>query len=112
ASCTSSGDGVLADVVTIPPARSLTWLVSVPVRNDATEDDAVFAFTASGEDVVEVVDTRVLVLLRDGFDVPYGERAVIDGEYAAAILRGDAGHAFALREAGEPVIDDVLVIAG
>ncbi len=78
ASCTPSGNGPLADSnVTIPEARSLTWLISVPVYFDApgdTADNSVNVASLTDPNApYDVTDSDVLVVFRDGFDVPYAD---------------------------------------
>src|SRR5690606_32854858 len=87
------------------------WLVSVPVRGDASDQDASFAVTAVGATPATVTDTDILVILRDGFDVPYGDGIRVAEPESAAILDGDAMHAFVLPQpAGDWLVDDVLVL--
>jgi uncharacterized repeat protein (TIGR01451 family) len=78
ASCTASGNGPLIDSnVTIPEARSLTWLISVPVRFDAagdTADNSVEVSSLTDPNApYNVTDSDVLVIFRDTFDVPYSD---------------------------------------
>lgn len=72
ATCGGSGDGLPVEGgLLLPAGRSLTWVVSVPVR-PATPDawvDAAAVLVAPVE--LEAVDRDVLVLLRDGFDEAY-----------------------------------------
>jgi uncharacterized repeat protein (TIGR01451 family) len=99
ANCTASGNGVLHDVAALPADRSLTWLVSIPVRADAAEPEATFTMSVGGMQPGNVSYSSILVLLRDGFDAPYGAAqpvATIDGAPARAILDGDALHELAV----------------
>ena len=89
ASCTASGTGPLIDSnVTIPEGRSLTWIISVPVRADAagdTADNSVNVGSLTDPNApYDVTDSDVLVIFRDGFDVPYG-----DGSLAPLIPAGE-----------------------
>ncbi|MFC4819866.1 choice-of-anchor Q domain-containing protein [Dokdonella ginsengisoli] len=112
ASCAASGEGPLSDRVTLPPGRSLTWRVSVPVRFDSDESEVSFALALGGAAPQNVSDTNVLVLLRDGFDVPYGDGTQIAGAEAEALLGGEATHAFVLPPASGERLDDVMVVRG
>ncbi|GEM_PF-1378185 len=100
ASCTASGSGVLHDLATLPADRSLTWLVSMPVRADASEPDATFTISVDGMQPGSRSYSSILVLLRDGFDGSYGNGMppvpVVEGTQAKAILDGDALHEFAI----------------
>jgi hypothetical protein len=91
----------------LPPGRNLTWRVSVPVRADTPEPDATFTLGARRRAAASASDTRTLVILRDGFDVPYADGARIVRAQADAILDGDTTHAFALPPSGER-LDTVL----
>ncbi|GAA0717424.1 choice-of-anchor Q domain-containing protein [Dokdonella soli] len=75
ATCSATGTGALADSgVVIPAGRSLTWQVTAPVRVDAvgaTVDYSVSASRAGSS--VSATDSDILVIFRDGFDVPYGD---------------------------------------
>jgi uncharacterized delta-60 repeat protein len=90
ASCEQDAADPLRFTVTLPAGRSLSWLVSVPVRHDTGEASVDFAVSAIGAQ--PVTDTNMLVILREGFDVPYGDgtQGVIEGARAKAILEGDA----------------------
>jgi|GEM_PF-2367747 len=82
ASCTASGSGALADTnVSLPVGRSLTWIVSAPVRLDAPGAGVDYRVEASGSDADD--DATTLVLLRTGMDVPYGDGAEGDGSAAS-----------------------------
>lgn len=110
--CAGTGSGPLRDVATIPPGRSLTWLVSAPIRRDSAEPDATLALDVGGHAPAQASDLNTLVLLRDGLDTPYADGTRIDGEAAEAILHGTRVHAFALPPPGERRIDTVLVVRG
>ena len=78
AACTSAGTGALADSgVVLPIGRSLTWLVAAPLREDAAGDTLDYAVnvTGAGGASASASDSDVLVLLRTGTDVPYGDGA-------------------------------------
>lgn len=98
--CTGSGAGNFADIVDLPPNASVIWIVSVPVFIDS--DEALATFSASHDHaraagVGTAVDVNTLVILRDGFNVPYGDGAQSAGDPLP--LRGDA---VILLEAGQP----------
>jgi uncharacterized repeat protein (TIGR01451 family) len=112
AACSASGDGPLHDTVTLPPGRTLSWRVSVPVRFDSSEADATFALALGGVQPQSAADTNVLVLLRDGFDVPYSGGTQIAGVEADALLDGEATHAFVLPPPDGARLDAVLVVRG
>ncbi|NCT67106.1 MAG: hypothetical protein GXC76_05600 [Rhodanobacteraceae bacterium] len=90
ATCVQDAADPLRFTATLPADRSLTWLVSVPVRHDADEASVEFGVSATG--AAPVVDSNTLVVFRDGFDVPYGDgtQRVVEGAQAKAILEGDA----------------------
>jgi uncharacterized repeat protein (TIGR01451 family) len=78
ASCTPSGSGPLIDSnVTIPEARSLTWLISAPIKFDAagnTADNSIDVASLTDPNApYDVTDSDILVIFRDGFDVAYGD---------------------------------------
>jgi uncharacterized repeat protein (TIGR01451 family) len=76
ATCTTSGSGALADSgIALPVGRSLAWLVTAPMRADATGDVLDYTVDASGAGTASATDSDVLVLLRTGVDVPYGDGA-------------------------------------
>ncbi len=92
ATCTQDAGNPLLHHVALPAHRTLTWLVSVPVRADAA--DATVDFGVGADGTPSVTDTDTLVIFRDGFDVPYGDGTqsipVVEGAAASAILGGDA----------------------
>ncbi len=70
--CTTSGNGPLNDIsVNLAPYGSISWLVSAPVREDASEAGGIqFTATADAMDIhLSDTDTDALGLFRDGFDV-------------------------------------------
>ncbi|MFC4820850.1 Ig-like domain repeat protein [Dokdonella ginsengisoli] len=110
ATCADGGSGLLHDVVTIPAGRSLTFLISAPVRPDTSEAEAVLAFDVGGPAPLHFVDSDVLVLLRDGFDEAYASGTAMDAEDAAASLSDEGVHAFVLPPASGPPFDRVLAL--
>lgn len=92
--CTPEGVGALADRVDLGAGQSIAWLVTVPVRADATEDDirvSVHAAAAddpsSANNVASVVTQ--MVLYRDGFE-SYGSGTLTDVPATPLLL--DAAH--------------------
>jgi predicted small lipoprotein YifL len=110
ASCADAGSGPLHDVVTIPAGRSLTFLVSAPVRPDTPESEAVFTLDVGGPAPVHFVDSDVLVLARDGFDEAYASGAAMGAADAAALLSGDGVYEFALPPESGPLVDRALAL--
>jgi uncharacterized repeat protein (TIGR01451 family) len=94
ATCTQDSLNPLIYHVALPAHRSLSWLVSVPVRSDAAGSTIDFSVGATG--AASVTDTDTLVIFRDGFDVLNGDGTqalpVVEGAQAQAILDGDALH--------------------
>jgi|GEM_PF-1183135 len=88
--CSPDPNTSLRFTVTLPPGRSLTWLVGTPVRGDAAGATVTFAASAIGANPAS--DTNTLVVFRDGFDVAGGDASVplIGGERARTILDGDS----------------------
>ena len=116
AHCSASGSGAFSDTaVDLPIGRTLTWLVSAPVRNDAPGPSADFTIEAGMG--ASASDSDILVLLRTGFDVPYGDGAERAGEGSAchaplvgsAVLGARSTYAFELPAAASTPIDVVLV---
>jgi uncharacterized repeat protein (TIGR01451 family) len=103
ATCTQDAGNPLLHHVALPAHRTLTWLVSVPVRADAADATST---SASPPTVPSVTDTDTLVIFRDGFDVPYGDGMqsvpVVEGAAASAILDGDALREVAIPDAHRP----------
>jgi uncharacterized repeat protein (TIGR01451 family) len=76
ATCSSAGSGALSDSgIALPVGRSLAWLVTAPMRADATGDTLDYTVDASGAGTASATDSDVLVLLRTGMDVPYSDGA-------------------------------------
>lgn len=61
----------------VPVGGSVTWIVSAPILFRSTESEATFTVTADG---LADADTNTLVILRDGFNEPYGDGASGAGE--------------------------------
>lgn len=79
ATCGGSGDGLPVESgVSLPAGRSLTWVVGVPVRADTPDVHVEAAAVLVAPVDLEAVDSNVLVLLRDGFDVGYPLRGTTD----------------------------------
>lgn len=74
--CTASGTGALADSgIALPAGRSLHWIVSAPLRQDAAGDTLDYTVHATGAGGASATDRDILVLLRTGFDVSGGDGA-------------------------------------
>lgn len=71
AQCTASGSGALQDTgVVLPAGRSLTWLVTAPVRLNAPGADIETTVSASAGAIDANADNRItLVTMRDGFEL-------------------------------------------
>ena len=110
ATCATSGTGPLHDVATIPPGRSLTWLISVPVRVDTPDGEATLAIDIGGPQPQQLLDTNQIVLLRDGFDDAYVAGMVLDPMQASALLAGERVHAFNLPPASGRRFDRILLL--
>ena len=95
--CTANGTGAALGKATLPAGRSLTWIVSVPVKLVTTDNSVELDAHATGATNVSDVDT--LVLFRDGFNVALadGTRAVIgsietDGQRMVLLNEADKSH--------------------
>jgi uncharacterized repeat protein (TIGR01451 family) len=110
--CSANGNGPLHDVATLPPGRSLTWRVSVPVFADSQEVQATLTLAIGGAQPLNQSSVRTLVLFRDGYDVPYGNGTQVVDPTAQAIFDGAATHAFTLPPPGGERLDAVLVVRG
>lgn len=76
ATCSAAGSGALSDSgIALPIGRSLTWLVAAPVLDDAPGEILDYTVDASGAGTASATDSDILVLLRTGMDVPYGDGA-------------------------------------
>ncbi len=109
--CAQDSGNPLRFMVTLPAARTLNWLVSVPVRVDAEATRVEISVSATG--ATPVIDANTLVLYRDGFDAPYGDgthsAAVILGAQAREILTSDTLHELTL-PAALPATPKALLI--
>lgn len=112
ASCAATGTGPLHDVATLPPGHTLTWLVSVPVRDDATEGEATLTLAVGGPDPQAVVDDNTLVLLRDGFEAEQETLLSVSGAEADKVIEGEAVRMFDLPPAGGKRFEVVLALHG
>jgi hypothetical protein len=71
ATCGGSGEGLPNETgVALPAGRSLTWVVSVPVRGESSLPEAEVAAVLANPSI-DAVDINTLVVLRDGFDEAY-----------------------------------------
>lgn len=61
----------------VPVGGSVTWIVSAPVLVGSNESQATFTVTAGA---LADTDTNTLVILRDGFNRPYGDGASDAGQ--------------------------------
>jgi len=77
--CQSQGQGAFSDnAVAIRAKGSVSWIVTVPLLQDApdtTVDYAVSLDSPSFAAAVTQTDTDTLVVFHDAFDVPYGDGA-------------------------------------
>ncbi|RYD14701.1 MAG: hypothetical protein EOP90_12180 [Lysobacteraceae bacterium] len=117
ATCAPSGRGPLLDAnVRVPAGRTLTWIVSAPVRFYASQGSVDYSVTASGTaGTAGGSDTDPLVLMRSGFDVVGDDGARSRDEMAcgASVRSGfdpSATHALPwpvapARRAVEPILD-------
>lgn len=75
-SCPASGSGGFATSATIPAGATASWIVSAPVRMDSADAQATVDLEVSSADATaQASDSNQLVLLRDGFNRPYGDGA-------------------------------------
>ncbi len=97
--CTPAGQGGFADVATVPPNGSITWIVSVPVFGTSQEPDATITVQSAAITrpanvqawPAPAADTDTLVIFRDGVDVPYADgtfRILPDDSVHAAMTAG------------------------
>jgi hypothetical protein len=63
-----SGSGAFSDTIDLPAHGVVIWNLAVALLPDTPEGDAVFTLSTSALPKSSVVDTDVLVLMRDGFD--------------------------------------------
>ena len=120
ATCTASGSGALNDAnVRVPIGRTLTWIVTTPVRLDASGGSVAYTVNASGGASASATDRDTLVIMRTGMDVAYGDGAesVSDPASVACTPAGAAQQrfdltttrAFAMPATASAAIDVVLV---
>jgi hypothetical protein len=120
ATCTANGSGALNDTnVRVPIGRTLTWIVTSPVRLDASGGAVSYTVNATGGATASASDQDTLVIMRTGMDVPYGDGAesVDDPASVACTPAGNtpqlfdltATRAFALPATVSAAIDVVLV---
>jgi uncharacterized repeat protein (TIGR01451 family) len=110
ATCTASGSGAFNDTATVPPNRSLTWLVTLPVFDNTTDPDVTLTISAPGASSVSDIDT--LVIFRDGFNIPHadGTGVMVPSPNGAGALTGGASKVFTLPATRGNAIMDVLVL--
>jgi len=120
ATCAASGNGALNDNnVKLPIGRTLTWIVTSPVRLDASGGGIGYTVNVTGAGSASATDQDVMVIMRTGMDVPYGDGAesVDDTAMVACTPAGSvqqrfdltATRAFALPATASAAIDVVLV---
>jgi uncharacterized repeat protein (TIGR01451 family) len=114
AQCTPAGSGALLDNnLVLPASRSLSWLVSVPVRADASGSDVVTTVSANaGTVTANASSSAILVLMRNGFETADPAAQPEGGEPSCASDVGpvpvdDASEPFALPVAAS-LFDTVL----
>jgi hypothetical protein len=84
ATCTGSGSGALNDAnVRVPIGRTLTWIVTSPVRLDASGGAVAYTVNAAGAGTASATDQDTLVIMRTGMDVLYGDGAEAVGDPAS-----------------------------
>jgi len=110
ATCTASGTGAFADTATLPPSRSLTWQVSVPVFVDATDDTVSLSISAPG--AADATDVDTLVIFRSTFDVANadGTDAIWAAPQMVGVLNSNANQVFTLPASRGNAIEDVLAL--
>src|SRR6185369_5102384 len=113
--CTANGTGASLGKATLPAARSLTWIVSVPVTQVTADTTVRLDAHATGAANVNDVDT--LVLFRDGFNVALGDGTRAFTPAAATLLftlplaQGNAIEAIkTLREEGSEICVERIAI--
>ena len=120
ADCAASGTGPLYDAsVRVPAGRSLSWLVTAPVRLLAPEGLLNYQVTAQGSNVSSDSDEDTLVILRTGADQPYGDGAegaregdsVATDVPAAALCRFDLARTYLLNVPATPATSAVETLA-
>ena len=110
ATCTASGVGAFADTATLPPNRSLNWLVSVPVFNNTTDDTVSLTISAAGASDATDIDT--LVIFRDTFEVQNGDGTqAIPSPENVGVLSGSVNQLFTLPASRGNAIGDVVTLS-
>ena len=121
--CQASGSGALNDTgVALPPGRTLTWVVTAPVRVDAPIGVIDYTVDVGGPSPASATDHDTIVIFRTGMDVPYGDGAETDAAGEDALACGTAGgearrfdlattHVFTLARTAPVAGMDVVLIA-
>ena len=102
--------GAFADTATLPPNRSLNWLVSVPVFNNTTDDTVSLTISATGASDATDIDT--LVIFRDTFEVQNGDGTqAIPSPENVGVLSGSVNQLFTLPASRGNAIGDVVTLS-
>lgn len=110
ATCTASGSGPLSDSVNLPAGSSLTYVVTVPVRDNGLPSDLIVTSASAG--AASASDATIAVLYRDGFE--NGGDGAQNGPVVATVAPGllDATHSADLDLAALRLSEgQVLVVA-
>ncbi|HEU4612087.1 MAG TPA: choice-of-anchor Q domain-containing protein [Kofleriaceae bacterium] len=123
--CQASGSGALNDSgVALPPGRTLTWVVTAPVRVDAPTGLIDYTVDVGGPSPASATDRDTIVIFRTGMDVPHGggaEGATVDESPLACAPAPAEAQQFDLtttrvfelpRTPAETAVDTVLVAHG
>jgi hypothetical protein len=95
--CDANGIGALNDsAVSIPIGRSLSWVVTAPLRVDAAGNTVDYVVSASGPASGTDTDSDTLVIMRTGTDVPYGDGAETGADSPSSACTTDALQRFDL----------------
>ena len=109
AQCAATGAGPFADQVSLPAGGRVTWIASIPLHGAGTETSATLRVIADG--VPDAVDTDILVIYRDGFDVAGADGTqAIPPEVEAKILHGGASEAIELSPPASEGIQTLRVL--
>ncbi len=111
--CTTDGTGPLNDeIVSVQPRQSVSWLVTVPVKSDTTDDTVSMSVqTVQETGASPVLDEDILVIFRDGFDVANGVDAqAIAVPDNAAVVNGHGSDSFGLPPASGDGIDTIRTL--
>lgn len=87
--CTATGSGSLNDTVVVPAGRSVSWLVSAPVRMNALEPGIDYSVTfTSGllPTPISAIDSDTLVLFRHGVDREYDDGSEVPADVVEASI--------------------------